>query len=87
MQESGTLGVRYQQWNRLTSPREVKTLKLTIEGKSFDVRVKFARDAVGKVFRVKPEFDDILAIAETLSRPVREISDIVMSETKRIRGD
>jgi hypothetical protein len=83
MQDTGTLGVRYHQLARYTSPRDVRNVKVRIGRQSYDVRVKFARDASGRAFRVKPEFDDIVAIAKTLSRPVREISDIVISETRK----
>ena len=78
IRETGTLGVRFQAWNRFTLQREVETVKLEIGGRTFDVRVKFARDRSGKVVRVKPEFEDIRLIAETLSMPAREVSDLAM---------
>jgi uncharacterized protein (DUF111 family) len=42
--------------------------------------MKVARDGFGKIVRVKPEFEDIRAIAEVLSIPAREVSDMVMRE-------
>jgi len=44
------------------------------------VRVKIAKDRSGNIVRVKPEFEDIRSIAETLSIPAREVSDIAMRE-------
>ncbi len=80
IRETGTFGVRFQRWNRLTLQREVGTVKLQIAGKTFDVRVKLAKDGSGRVVRVKPEFEDVRAIAEAVDKPAREISDLVMRE-------
>jgi len=84
MQETGTLGVRYHEWSRFILRRDVKNLRVRIGEQSFDVRVKFARDPSGRIFRVKPEFDDIVAIAKMLSRPVREVSDVVAFEIAKV---
>jgi uncharacterized protein (DUF111 family) len=84
MQETGTLGVRYQVWDRFTLQRDVKTIKVEIATRTFDVKVKFARDMAGKIVRVKPEFDDIHAIAQALSMPAREVSGIVLREALRV---
>jgi uncharacterized protein (TIGR00299 family) protein len=83
IQETGTLGVRFQQWNRFTLQRDIEKLKLDVAGRVFDVRIKVARDGSGKIVRTKPEFDDIRAIAEALSIPAREVSDLVLRETIR----
>lgn len=80
MKETGTLGVRYQQWNRFILQREIKEVKVLIQGKEFSVRVKFARDRSGKVLNVKPEFDDIQDVAREVSLPAREVSEIVLRE-------
>jgi len=85
IKETGTLGVRFQPWNRFTLQREVETVKLEIGGRLFEVRVKIAKDQSGKIVRVKPEFEDIRSIAETLSMPAREVSDIAMREAMRSR--
>ncbi len=83
IEETGTLGVRYQQWNRFTLEREVTPIKVTIAARTFDVRVKVARDSSGRILRVKPEFEDVRAIAQSLSLPAREVSDIVLREAQR----
>lgn len=83
MEETGTLGVRHQQWNRFTLQREIRTLKVEIEGRNFDVRVKFARQPSGRVVNVKPEFDDIHTIAKQLSMPARKVSEVVLREAQR----
>ncbi len=80
IKETGTFGVRFQQWNRFILQREVGTVKLQIAGKTFEVRVKLAKDGSGRVVRAKPEFEDVRAIAEALNKPAREISDLVIHE-------
>jgi uncharacterized protein (TIGR00299 family) protein len=84
MKETGTLGVRYQQWNRFTLQREIRKLAVEIEGRKLDVRVKFAKDNSGRIINIKPEFDDIQAIAKELSISARKIAEIVLHEAQRI---
>lgn len=83
MEETGTLGVRYQEYARYTLNRETRTIKVAIQGKTFDVRIKTATTASGKVIRTKPEFEDIHAIAEALSIPARTVADLVTQEAKQ----
>jgi uncharacterized protein (TIGR00299 family) protein len=83
MDETGTLGVRYQSWNRIKLEREVKLVAVRIGSREFQVRVKYAKDSSGKSVKAKPEFDDIRTIAEELSMSAREVADIVQHE---IRG-
>ena len=75
--ETGTLGVRQQVWQRLTLSREVQSVNVEISGRIFEVRIKLARDATGNVVRVKPEFDDIRVIAKEVGLPARRIEEIV----------
>jgi uncharacterized protein (TIGR00299 family) protein len=83
MKETGTLGVRYQQWNRFTLQREIRKVAVEIEGRKLDVHVKFAKDKTGRIINIKPEFDDIQAIAKELSMPARKISEIVLREAQK----
>jgi uncharacterized protein (TIGR00299 family) protein len=83
MEETGTLGVRYQAWNRFILQREIKTLRMQIGGSKFNVRIKFARHTSGRVINIKPEFDDINAIAKQLSMPARKVSEIVLREAQK----
>lgn len=82
--ETGTLGVRFQNWSRFILQREVKSINVEIAGRKFNVRVKFAKDRSGKKLIAKPEFEDLRSIAETLSMPAREVSAIVMREAIRV---
>ena len=84
--ETGTLGVRYQSWDRFILEREIVPIKLELEGRSFDVRVKIARTRSGEVVRVKPEFDDVDAISRTTSLPAREVSRLVLAKAREKLG-
>jgi hypothetical protein len=83
IEETGTLGVRQQFWQRLTLSREVESVGVHISGKTFQVRIKLARDANGKIVRVKPEFDDIHVIAKEVGLPARRIEEIVSVQVSR----
>ena len=80
MTETGTLGVRHQEWNRLILEREVVTVNVPFGDRVFSVRIKVARDESGELLRMKPEFEDLDSIARTLSLPVREVSARVLQE-------
>ena len=82
MTETGTLGVRHQEWNRFILEREVVTMKVPFGDRMFSVRIKIARDKSGKLLRMKPEFEDLDSIARTLSLPVREVSAQVLQEAR-----
>lgn len=79
-EETGTLGVRFQQWDRFTLEREVKKVRVEISGKAFEVRIKFARDNSGKIVRAKPEFEDLKSIAKSAKMPLRGVAQLVMRE-------
>ena len=83
MEETGTLGVRHDTWNRFTLERSTTTLRVEIGTKAFDVRIKVAKDLSGKVLGLKPEFDDIQAIAQSVSMPARQVAEIVLHEARK----
>jgi uncharacterized protein (TIGR00299 family) protein len=83
MEETGTLGVRHQLWNRFVLQREIKTLRVKVGGREFNVRVKFAKNRSSQVVNVKPEFDDIYRIARELPMPVRKVSEAVLREVQK----
>jgi len=84
IKETGTLGVRYQQWGRYVLQRDIVIIKVAFGERKFDVRVKVARDRSGKLLGIKPEFDDVESIARSLSRPAREVSALVLQEARKI---
>jgi pyridinium-3,5-bisthiocarboxylic acid mononucleotide nickel chelatase len=85
--ESGTLGARVQEVNRIVMPRNLISTSLSINGKFFNVRVKIARDLRGVVNNVKPEFEDIRNISRITGLPTKRILDLVRSETIQRFGE
>ena len=51
-----------------------------IDGKKYPINVKIARDNKGKVFNLKPEYDDISRIAFKTDLPLRKISELAMGK-------
>jgi uncharacterized protein (DUF111 family) len=85
--ESGTLGARVQEVERIVLPRGMLTLSVNINGNILDVRVKVVKDASGQVTNVKPEFEDIKMIAAKCQIPVKRAMDQVKAEvTKKLKG-
>jgi hypothetical protein len=63
--ETGSLGVRiYPVYHRLIAPRELKSVDVEIHGEKFQVRVKKSG------LLLKPEFEDVKRIAESLEMPL-----------------
>ena len=84
MAETGTLGVRYQPWDRFILRREILTVKLEFQQRTFDVRIKVARDQLGEIVRIKPEYDDVESISRATVVPAREISTLALEKARRI---
>lgn len=77
MQETGTLGVRAQQVAyRFESPRRQEKVKIHLNGKMEEVRVKVSESGA------KPEFDDLRRLAKKHKIPLRFVREKV---TKRIK--
>jgi uncharacterized protein (TIGR00299 family) protein len=81
--ETGTLGVRTYSCHRRILTRESKKIQLNIDGEKHDVDVKIARDRLGNIVNLKPEYDDIHDLALKLDRPFREIHEKATQETRR----
>jgi len=74
--ETGTLGVReHGSGHRFVAEREIRTVPLDVEGRTFEVDVKVARfqGDPGQVFDVSAEHDDALRVATETDLPVREV--------------
>ncbi|MDQ5859805.1 MAG: LarC family nickel insertion protein, partial [Thermoproteota archaeon] len=85
--ESGTLGARVQEVERIVLPRDVVTMSVNINGNTLDVRVKVVKDSSGQVTNVKPEFEDIKVIATKCQIPVKKAMDQVKAEViKKLGG-
>jgi uncharacterized protein (TIGR00299 family) protein len=85
--ESGTLGARIQEVKRIVLTRNLITTSMLINGKSFNIRVKIARDLRGDIINIKPEFGDIKNISRAMGLPIKRIIDLVKAETIQRLGD
>ncbi|MCD6443801.1 nickel pincer cofactor biosynthesis protein LarC [Candidatus Bathyarchaeota archaeon] len=80
--ETGTLGVRVLKAPRYVVSREIKSVRVRLNDAEFSVRVKVARDLEGRLVRVKPEYEDLKKISESIGVPVRTLSNVVWVKVK-----
>ena len=85
--ESGTLGARVQEVERIVLPRGILTMSVNINGNVVYVRVKIVKDSSGRITNVKPEFEDIKMIATKCQIPAKRAMDQVKAEViKKLGG-
>jgi uncharacterized protein (TIGR00299 family) protein len=84
--ETGTLGVRVHPCHRKILMRENRKVELDISGAKVEVNVKIAKDRLGKITNLKPEYDDIRDLALKLKKPFREIHEEASQKAKKILG-
>jgi uncharacterized protein (DUF111 family) len=85
--ESGTLGARVQEVERIVLPRSILTTTVNINGNILDVRIKIVKDSDGRITNVKPEFEDIKMIATKCQIPVKRAMDQIRSEVMKKLGE
>lgn len=85
--ESGTLGARVQQVERFVLPRTIVTVPVTVDGNTFNVHVKVAKDASGRITGAKPEFEDIKIIAARCNMPARRVAELVGAQVALKTGE
>ncbi len=82
--ETGTLGVRVYSCQRHIINRELLNVDLDVLGSKESVRVKISKNPKGEVIRIKPEFEDIKALAERSDKPLRELMDLAVSKAQEV---
>jgi uncharacterized protein (DUF111 family) len=86
LSETGSLGCRVNEINRIIVPRSFITLPVSIQKRKFEVKVKISRSTNGVINSMKPESDDIRKISRTLKISYKKIFDIVREElTKKYK--
>jgi uncharacterized protein (TIGR00299 family) protein len=78
--ETGTIGARFQEIQRLILPRSIVTVPVNISGYDFNVRVKISRGLNAEALGVKPEFDDVKVIASTTGISVKRALELVSAQ-------
>ena len=78
MRETGSLGVRMMDVPRVVADREIRTVRVELGGREFEVRVKVSR--VGeRILGVKLEHDDLKRISARTGLPLRRVEELVRS--------
>ena len=80
--ETGTLGVRISDTNRLIVPRTKHSFSLTFEGKSFEINYKKSNYKDKNYFKI--EFEDLKNISEILDKPIRDVELFLRKEIEKI---
>ena len=80
LNETGSLGCRVSEVNRITTSRSFITLPIAIENRKFEVKVKISKNGNGSIKSVKPEYDDIKNISTVLKIPYKKVFDTVYHE-------
>ena len=76
--ETGTLGIRISDSNRIIVPRTNHSFSLTFEGKSFEI--KYKKSTYKEKTHFKIEFEDLKNISETLDKPIRDVELFLRKE-------
>ena len=84
MEETGSLGVRFNICERLVLLRDVAPIEVVIDGVKMNVRVKVSKDVKGSVVQIKPEYEDVREIAEKTGRPLRRVSEIIETQARKL---
>ncbi len=80
--ETGTLGVRVFFCERHIIARETHTIDIQVNGDKIRVKIKISKNSNGEIIRIKPEFEDLKALAERTKRPLRELSEMALSAAR-----
>jgi uncharacterized protein (DUF111 family) len=83
LSETGSLGCRVNEINRIIVPRSFITLPISIQNRKFEVRIKISKSSNGSINNMKPESDDIKKISRALKVPYKKIFDTVHHELIR----
>ncbi|MHA1579008.1 MAG: nickel insertion protein, partial [Candidatus Freyarchaeota archaeon] len=80
------LGVRLIPTSRLILKRETQVTSINVANKSYDLRLKIARDTDDRIIRVKPEFEDLKKIAKETNLPIRYIIAKVLKKSMKLES-
>ncbi|MBA2862391.1 nickel pincer cofactor biosynthesis protein LarC [Methanococcus maripaludis] len=83
IEETGTLGVRINHYDKIRAKRRMERLKITINKADFEIDVKIS-DLNGEIVNIKPEFEDLKKIARILDIPLRDVLRHANSKIKEI---
>lgn len=77
------MGVRVQEVPRIVADRVKKSYNFTVQGKTFEIRVKTS-SIDDTVISIKPEYEDLKKMAESLGIPLYQLVEAVKRELPTI---
>ena len=84
IRQLGTIGIRYNTWERLKAARETLVCSLEIDDKEYRVRVKVSRSTDGAIVSIKPESDDLIRVSRETGIPIRELKPRVAMQAHAV---
>jgi uncharacterized protein (DUF111 family) len=72
------LGIRVTRPDRITLPRSIHQIKLTFEGKEFEIKYKVSLFQGKSNFKV--EFDDLKLVSDFIQKSIRETESLIRKE-------
>ncbi len=81
--ETGTLGVRVYPCERHVMAREMAPLQVKVAGVEAVVNIKVSKDPDGEAILLKPEYEDLRALADRTGMPLRAVAEEVMAKAKQ----
>jgi uncharacterized protein (TIGR00299 family) protein len=76
--ETGTLGIRVTSADRITVPRTIHEIQITLADKPFNVKYKSSSFKGKSTFKI--EFDDLKKIANYLDKSIKETESLIRKE-------
>ncbi len=80
--ETGTLGIRISESNRLIVPRTIHSVSLTLNGISFQVNYKKSSFKGKTDFKI--EFDDLKTVSNTIDKSIKETESLLRKEIEKL---
>ena len=82
VEETGTLGVKTIEYDRLIVPRKTLSIPFQLNGFKGSVQVKVTK--TNDSIRIKPEFSEARSISEKTEVPLREVIELI-AESARLQ--
>jgi uncharacterized protein (DUF111 family) len=83
MQETGTLGVRVYPISRFIQMRENLRINLRINNNDEEIDVKIVKSESGEIIQYKPEFDQMVKLAEKYKLNLIVLKEDVLKQIQR----
>ena len=80
--ETGTLGIRVSDSNRITVPRSIHRVSLSLDNQPFDVNYKKSLFKGKTDFKI--EFDDLKTISDVISKSIKETELLLRKEIEQL---